>query len=267
MQKGNPIARVLQFAKRKSFYIVLGLCAVAIAVSGYILFFTGGEEQPDPVLSGREPPQDRQTVSGSASDVTIPTPEQTEQEKQPEPAAPQPVKTADVPADQPPAQTTVSQPGAEKPEAKETGAKVQEKLPVFTFPVRGAEVQREYSGAQLVFDETMGDWRTHSGLDIAASLGTEVLAVAAGTVASIEDDVLMGTTIVVDHGDGLKSVYANLAAAPAVQVGDAVQTGAVLGAVGDTAAAEAAKPSHLHFEMIREDESVDPVSFLPQHTP
>ena len=115
MQKGNPIARVLQFAKRKSFYIVLGLCAVAIAVSGYILFFTGGEEQPDPVLSGREPPQDRQTVSGSASDVTIPTPEQTEQEKQPEPAAPQPVKTADVPADQPPAQTTVSQPGAEKP--------------------------------------------------------------------------------------------------------------------------------------------------------
>ena len=99
------------------------------------------------------------------------------------------------------------------------------------------------------------------------SLGTEVLAVAAGTVASIEDDVLMGTTIVVDHGDGLKSVYANLAAIPSVQVGDAVQTGAVLGAVGDTAAAEAAKAPHLHFEMIRGDEPVDPASFLPQHTP
>ena len=77
----------------------------------------------------------------------------------------------------------------------------------------------------------------------------------------------MGTTIVVDHGDGLKSVYANLAATPAVQVGDAVQTGAVLGAVGDTAAAEAAKAPHLHFEMIRGDEPVDPASFLPQHTP
>jgi len=129
------------------------------------------------------------------------------------------------------------------------------------------EVIADYSLEVLAYDETMGDWRTHSGLDIAASLGTEVLAVAAGTVASIEDDVLMGTTIVVDHGDGLKSVYANLAATPAVQVGDAVQTGAVLGAVGDTAAAEAAKAPHLHFEMIRGDEPVDPASFLPQHTP
>ncbi len=262
MQKGNPIARVLQFAKRKSFYIVLGLCAVAIAVSGYILFFTGGEEQPDPVLSGREPPQDRQTVSGSASDVTIPTPEQTEQEKQPEPAAPQPVKTADVPADQPPAQTTVSQPGAEKPEAKETGAKVQEKLPVFTFPVRGAEVQREYSGAQLVFDETMGDWRTHNGTDFACDEGDEVMAVLDGVVERIYEDGLLGACVVLDHGADLKSLYCGLTVAEGLREDQKLSAGQTLGRACGSILGESAQACHVHLELRESGQLIDPMSVL-----
>ena len=262
MQKGNPIARVLQFAKRKSFYIVLGLCAVAIAVSGYILFFTGGEEQPDPVLSGREPPQDRQTVSGSASDVTIPTPEQTEQEKQPEPAAPQPVKTADVPADQPPAQTTVSQPGAEKPEAKETGAKVQEKLPVFTFPVRGAEVQREYSGAQLVFDETMGDWRTHNGTDFACDEGDEVMAVLDGVVERIYEDGLLGACVVLDHGADLKSLYCGLTVAEGLREDQKLSAGQTLGRGCGCILGESAQACDVHLELRESGQLIDPMSVL-----
>lgn len=262
MQKGNPIERVLQFAKRKSFYIVLGLCAVAIAVSGYILFFTGGEEQPDPVLSGREPPQDRQTVSGSASDVTIPTPEQTEQEKQPEPAAPQPVKTADVPADQPPAQTTVSQPGAEKPEAKETGAKVQEKLPVFTFPVRGAEVQREYSGAQLVFDETMGDWRTHNGTDFACDEGDEVMAVLDGVVERIYEDGLLGACVVLDHGADLKSLYCGLTVAEGLREDQKLSAGQTLGRACGSILGESAQGCHVHLELRESGQLIDPMSVL-----
>lgn len=262
MQKGNPIARVLQFAKRKSFYIVLGLCAVAIAVSGYILFFTGGEEQPDPVLSGREPPQDRQTVSGSASDVTIPTPEQTEQEKQPEPAAPQPVKTADVPADQPPAQTTVSQPGAEKPEAKETGAKVQEKLPVFTFPVRGAEVQREYSGAQLVFDETMGDWRTHNGTDFVCDEGDEVMAVLDGVVERIYEDGLLGACVVLDHGADLKSLYCGLTVAEGLREDQKLSAGQTLGRACGSILGESAQAYHVHLELRESGQLIDPMSVL-----
>lgn len=262
MQKGNPIARVLQFAKRKSFYIVLGLCAVAIAVSGYILFFTGGEEQPDPVLSGRKTPQDRQTVSGSASDVTIPTPEQTEQEKQPEPAAPQPVKTADVPADQPPAQTTVSQPGAEKPEAKETGAKVQEKLPVFTFPVRGAEVQREYSGAQLVFDETMGDWRTHNGTDFACDEGDEVMAVLDGVVERIYEDGLLGACVVLDHGADLKSLYCGLTVAEGLREDQKLSAGQTLGRACGSILGESAQGCHVHLELRESGQLIDPMSVL-----
>lgn len=261
MQKGNPIARVLQFAKRKSFYIVLGLCAVAIAVSGYILFFTGGEEQPDPVLSGRETPQDRQQVSGSASNVTVPAPEQKTPE-QPEPAPPQPVETADVPADQPPAQTTVSQPGAEKPEAKETGAKVQEKLPVFTFPVRGAEVQREYSGAQLVFDETMGDWRTHNGTDFACDEGDEVMAVLDGVVDRIYEDGLLGACVVLDHGADLKSLYCGLTVAEGLREDQKLSAGQTLGRACGNILGESAQACHVHLELRESGQLIDPMSVL-----
>lgn len=261
MQKGNPIARVLQFAKRKSFYIVLGLCAVAIAVSGYILFFTGEEEQPDPVLSGREIQQDRQTVSGSASDVTIPSPEQKTPE-QPEPAPQQPAKTADVPADQPPAQTTVSQPGAEKPEAKETGAKVQEKLPVFTFPVRGAEVQREYSGAQLVFDETMGDWRTHNGTDFACDEGDEVMAVLDGVVERIYEDGLLGACVVLDHGADLKSLYCGLTVAEGLREDQKLSAGQTLGRACGSILGESAQACHVHLELRESGQLIDPMSVL-----
>lgn len=261
MQKGNPIARVLQFAKRKSFYIVLGLCAVAIAVSGYILFFTGGEEQPDPVLSGREVPQDRQQVSGSASNVAVPAPEQKTPE-QPEPAAPQPVKTVDVPADQPPAQTTVSQPGAEKPEAKETGAKVQEKLPVFTFPVRGAEVQREYSGAQLVFDETMGDWRTHNGTDFACDEGDEVMAVLDGVVERIYEDGLLGACVVLDHGADLKSLYCGLTVAEGLREDQKLSAGQTLGRACGSILGESAQACHVHLELRESGQLIDPMSVL-----
>ena len=47
-------------------------------------------------------------------------------------------------------------------------------------------------------------------------------------------------------------------------MGDQVDTGEVIGAVGETAIAEVSKPSHLHFEMRRKGEPVDPIAYLPQ---
>ena len=134
---------------------------------------------------------------------------------------------------------------------------------VFTWPVKG-QVVADYSLEVLAYDETMGDWRTHSGIDIAVPVGTQVLAVSAGTVASVEQDDLMGTTVVIAHAGGVESIYANLAAVPTVEAGDQVSIGAVIGAVGTTAVAESARAPHLHFEMREDGESVDPVSYLPE---
>lgn len=112
---------------------------------------------------------------------------------------------------------------------------------VFTWPVKG-EILSGFSLEVLAYDETMGDWRTHSGVDIAASVGTNVLAISAGTVQGVYDDDLMGTCVVVDHGDGLTSTYCNLSAKPTVSEGDTVSTGTVLGVVGETAIAREQPP-------------------------
>lgn len=85
-----------------------------------------------------------------------------------------------------------------------------------------------------------------------------------GTVEQVCQDDLMGTTVVIDHGDGLQSAYSNLAAVPTVSVGDTVSTGSVIGSVGETALAEHNRAAHLHLEMLRDGVAVDPAQYLPQ---
>jgi len=134
---------------------------------------------------------------------------------------------------------------------------------VFTWPVNGPVIAA-FSVEALLYDETMLDWRTHDGLDLAAEEGTRVLATAAGTVDKIYEDDLMGMTVVIDHGKGLSSLYANLSEDTEVAVGDEVYTGDIIGAVGRTAAAESGRDTHLHFALYQDGEPVNPEEYLPE---
>ena len=89
-----------------------------------------------------------------------------------------------------------------------------------------------------------------------------MLAACAGTVVSVADDVLMGTTVVLRHDGGYETTYANLQASPPVEEGEPVSAGQVIGAVGSTAAAETAQGPHLHFAVTKDGEAVDPDAFL-----
>ena len=73
---------------------------------------------------------------------------------------------------------------------------------------------------------------------------------------------MMGTTVVIDHGDGCQTTYANLQAQPAVEAGDTVSAGQIIGTVGSTAAAESAQAPHLHFAVAKDGDAVDPEEFL-----
>ena len=132
-----------------------------------------------------------------------------------------------------------------------------------TLPHAGwnGKVSQAFSGNTLVYNPTLGDWRTHDGVDIAAPVGTAVLAACAGTVLSVEEDPLLGTTVVLDHGDGYQTTYANLADKPDAAAGDKVNAGEAIGTVGTTAAAEDTAP-HLHFAVSREGKAVNPQEFL-----
>lgn len=145
----------------------------------------------------------------------------------------------------------------------ETSAPVQPREVVYTWPVKG-QVLRGFTVEALAYDETMGDWRTHGGIDIAAEEGRKVLAAGEGQVAEVYDDAMMGTTVTVLQPDGVTAVYSNLAQGPAVAVGDAVDTGTVLGEVGRTAMAESGLEPHLHLELLADGEPVDPLSYLPE---
>ncbi len=124
------------------------------------------------------------------------------------------------------------------------------------------ETVAAFSMEELVYSETLGDWRTHSGVDIAAPLGTQVCAASAGTVTDVRDDDLMGTTVVIAHDDGCDTIYANLQAAPTVNVGEHVTAGQVIGSVGKTALSESALPTHLHFAVTRDGEFIDPAEYV-----
>ncbi len=237
--KQNWTQRAGEFLAGKGFYIVLLLCVGALGVSGYYLFSAGrgGEDLP---------------VSNQVTVTVTPTPApvQSAPAVPSAPATPRPVPSAQpVPEVTPKAATPAAPAGA----ATAAG---------FTWPVEG-QVVRDYTVEALAYDETMGDWRIHDGVDIAAALGTEVMAPAGGTVSDIFADDLMGTTVVILHADGVMSSCANLAPSAAVEIGDTVRTGDIIGTLGATAIAESSQESHLHLSMTRDGVSVDPLEYLP----
>ena len=100
---------------------------------------------------------------------------------------------------------------------------------------------------------------SHDGVDISAPEGVAVLAVRSGTVAETGWDDTDGNYVLLDHGDGLTTLYGCLSAV-SVQTGDAVAQGEVLGAVGQTGAATG---PHLHLEAAQDGVLYDPLSWFP----
>lgn len=133
--------------------------------------------------------------------------------------------------------------------------------PAFSVPVSG-KIQAEYSMDKLVFSPTFNEWRTHSGVDVAAPRGEVVRSVGNGTILEMKNDPRFGFTIVIDHKNGYKSLYANLATDQTMKVGQEVKQGDPIGSVGATAIFESAEPTHLHFELYKENKLVDPASYI-----
>ena len=242
MKRKPILERIGDFMEGRGFYIVLSLCVAAIGISGYYLFSSLQPDGADAPVSA--PTQVVVAVSPTVEAVkpavtAVPSPAATPASSSPPSSPPEPVRTPSA-----------------APEPAQTAS-------LFVWPLRG-QVVAGWSLEVLAYDETMGDWRTHSGIDISAPVGTEVMAVAGGTVASVEQDDLMGTTVTIVHAGGLESIYANLAEVPAVEAGDEVAVGEVIGATGTTAAAESARAPHLHLELRKDGESVDPLGYLPE---
>ena len=138
-----------------------------------------------------------------------------------------------------------------------------EELLTFTSPAVGT-LGSQHSATVPVFSDTLGAWRIHTGIDITTDEGASVFAAAAGEVTNIYTDELLGVSVEITHSGNIKTVYSNLAddGSICVSVGEKVKKGDVIGTVGDSSISELAEEAHLHFELLINDASVNPLDYI-----
>ena len=273
-------AKLEQFFAGRGFYVVLLLCVGVIGASTWAML-APGDTAPVKEVAGSvvtlhpaTPPSWSGSTAGTAQaprPATQPDPSPVPPESatpdsgeanasytEPDTAVP---VTVTEPDPVPVAAETPQDSGYAVWNEQETPAAQQYLNEAYIWPIMG-ETLLPYSMDELVYNKTMGDWRTHDGIDIAAEPGAVVMAVSSGTVERVYDDALYGTTVVIDHRGNVRSVYSNLQDTPTVMVGDSVTGGEVIGAVGASAMGEASESPHLHFCMSRDGAPVDPAEYL-----
>ena len=127
-------------------------------------------------------------------------------------------------------------------------------------PIESVSVLNDFG---FYYNQTLNSYYEHVGVDFSAAVGTEVLAVDDGKIESIyKDDLLSGTEITINHGDGIRTVYRFVDEVETLKVGDKVEKGDVIATVAEANGEEYKDGPHLHFEVLKNGESVDPADYL-----
>ena len=128
------------------------------------------------------------------------------------------------------------------------------------MPLETVSILHDYG---FYHNVTLDKYYEHQGVDFTATVGAQVLAVDDGVVERIyQDDVLTGTEITIDHGDGVKTVYRFISADEDLTVGAQVARGDVIATVAEATGEEYKDGAHLHFEIKKDGKQVDPATYL-----
>lgn len=229
----------------RGFYTILTVCALIIAASAWVLWSDATAPAEDetqaslPIVTPAESlpdlSEDTPVLSEETGDADEPDAEEEPDDAAPEQADDTAAETAPAPVE------TVS-------------------APIYVRPVAGAVIT-PFSGDELLFQPTFGDWRVHTGTDFAAEAGETVLALTDGTVQQVVEDGLYGTCVTLSHDADLTSTYCGITDVRVAE-GQAVAAGEALGTVAETIDAEAALGPHLHVEAARAGTPVDVLELL-----
>ena len=132
----------------------------------------------------------------------------------------------------------------------------------FSSPVLNATIAKGFSNTELQYNKTLNIWEVHKAIDFAADIGTDVLACYDGKVTNVSTNLLTGTSITIDHGDNLLTVYSSLDKDANVKVGDVIKKGDVIGKASNTATSEVSNEGEVHFEVWKDGNLVDPANYL-----
>jgi murein DD-endopeptidase MepM/ murein hydrolase activator NlpD len=147
-------------------------------------------------------------------------------------------------------------------EATDTSAPVEVSVPAvrtiaFAAPIQGYAVNSRFGLRRLSYERRA---RMHEGLDYAAPSGTPILAAADGRVLRTGTSSSYGRFVEIQHANGVTSFYAHMSRIGASE-GDVVVAGDAIGLVGSTGRSTGA---HLHFEIRRNGQQINPENFLGQ---
>ena len=262
--------------RRGGFYLALAVCLTAVGIAAWSTYdsvtsYTAPQSSQQEAADPEDPEarkkasQKEETSKASASKAEpspAPTPKPAEEEaSQAKEAAGEPSPTQE-PSQQEPSPAESS--GEETVTPQETqvpaNAPLYEISAKFIWPVASRQVSQAYSAGAPVYSQTMKDWRIHTGTDLSAQAGEEVLACANGQVLETTTDPLLGNLVTIEHGDFVFS-YCGLGEDFAVSPGDTVTQGQVIGAI-TAVPQESAESPHLHLEVRRDQVCLDPQSLL-----
>jgi murein DD-endopeptidase MepM/ murein hydrolase activator NlpD len=126
-------------------------------------------------------------------------------------------------------------------------------------PVANKNLERTSSGFGYRIDPFLKIRKLHEGLDFAAPIGTDIYATGDGVVEKASNSMNgYGNCVIVDHGFGYKTLYAHMSAFK-VKVGQKVKRGELIGLTGNTGLSSG---PHLHYEVIKENVKVNPISYF-----
>lgn len=260
-EKKGARKSLVEFLEKKGFYVVLILCIVIVGITA--VFITTYNITPSNTgFDARNIiPEEVDVKNTAGTDMKLPVQSSIDlssvavAQKEEKPAAGMKPNAGEASK---PAGPLVAATSEKKPSAPQVD---QTKALKLSAPVFG-EVTFEYAQDKLVYSKTLEEWRTHSGLDLAADRGSQVKAAADGVVSEIKNDPRFGATLIIDHQNGLKTVYSNLAKTDMVAPNQRIKQGEVIGSVGNTATFETAEQSHLHFEVLKANNPVNPSDYL-----
>ena len=255
--------QIKKFLRGKGFALALAACLIAAAAAGVWAVRTVRDELQKS-LDGLDPP--------AASQQTAPEtePDWNDLNAEEDPTWQQPVtdaanSVANVPQ-------TASSSGASSGAASGSGS-VREPSALqgasspasssaqpASAPSAPGRVLNAYSGDELVYNKTLGDWRTHNGVDYACTQGSAGAAPVSGKVTAAGPEGNWGTVVEIEDGEGRSWRLCGVAD-PAVKVGAAVTAGQKLGAAGSIGC-ECAEESHIHLEVKQGERYLDPAKLF-----
>ena len=255
-----------KFLRDKAFALVLTACLLAAAAAGVWAVRTVRNELKKNLDAVRSPSSTAPGIDeGINTSPGVAGEEEAEWQQQNAPAA---NSVANVPKADSSSGGAASSSGARSGSGsvREPSALQTESLPASssdapasTQPVSG-RVLNSYSGDELVYSKTLGDWRTHNGVDYACAQDAQVCAPAAGKVTAVDTDSRWGSVVCIEDSAGhLWRVCGT--ADPTVQTGDEVSVGQILGRAGSIPN-ECAEETHIHLEVLQGEQYLDPAKLL-----